>query len=146
VVVPRTSLHDRRAAESTKNGRPTDAAAPAAATPSGWACSGAAEATRDRQDRQRSHDEHHVEPQPAAQRQPGGGTVRVGVAGEQHGLEEHETGVPDRRSGAELRQQAFANHRLHEEQQAGAEEHCRVKSAIIWPIGAAQRAASAASP
>ena len=51
-----------------------------------------------------------------------GGAVRVEVAAEQDGLEEHHAGVPDARRPADERQQQFPDQRLDEEQQRGPDE------------------------
>ena len=66
-----------------------------------------------------SSDVHHdVSPNPEIL----GRAVRVGVADQQHGLEEDEAGVPDRRRPAEAGQQNPRDHRLHEEHEKGAHE------------------------
>jgi hypothetical protein len=46
----------------------------------------------------------------------------VGVPAEQGRLEEHHAGVPHGRRPAEQGQDHLAHHRLHDEQQAGADE------------------------
>ena len=48
--------------------------------------------------------------------------MRVGIARQQGGLEEHQRDRPDRRGAAELRQHHLGEHRLHREQQRGADE------------------------
>ena len=48
--------------------------------------------------------------------------MRIGIAEQQHGLEKAHAGVPHVRRAAEMRQHHLADHRLHQEQQAGADE------------------------
>jgi hypothetical protein len=48
--------------------------------------------------------------------------MRIGIAEQQHGLEKAHAGVPHIRRTAEMRQHHLADHRLHQEQQAGADE------------------------
>src|SRR2546427_10888780 len=51
--------------------------------------------------------------------------VGVRVTGEQHALEEHQAGGPDRRRAAEPRQDLLGDDRLNQEQQEGGEEDRR---------------------
>src|SRR2546422_5755432 len=53
------------------------------------------------------------------------GEVGVRVTGEQHALEEHQAGGPDRRRAAEPRQDLLGDDRLNQEQQEGGEEDRR---------------------
>src|SRR5437773_12478856 len=53
------------------------------------------------------------------------GEVGVRVTGEQHALEEHQAGRPDRRRAAEPRQDLHGDDRLNQEQQEGGEEDRR---------------------
>src|SRR5438067_6656997 len=59
-----------------------------------------------------------------AARQP----MRIGIAEQQHGLEKAHAGVPHARRTAEARQDHLADHRLYQEQQAGADEQRDRKS------------------
>jgi hypothetical protein len=65
--------------------------------------------------------------------QRAGEQVRVGVAGEQGGLEKHHGDRPDRRRPAEARQHHFREHRLHGEEEqrrdeeGGGEQRRRVR-------------------
>ena len=54
--------------------------------------------------------------------------MRIGIAEQQHGLEKAHAGVPHARRTAEARQDHLADHRLHQEQQAGADEQRRRES------------------
>jgi hypothetical protein len=49
----------------------------------------------------------------------------IGIAGKQHGLEEHHRHRPDRGRTAELRQHHFRKHRLDQEQQQRRQEQRR---------------------
>ncbi len=78
---------------------------------------------RQRQAEGRHHQQHHVHhhrQHPAARL---GQPVRIGVAEQQHGLEEHHRHRPDGRGAAKLRQHHAGEHRLHPEQQQSAEKH-----------------------
>ena len=50
--------------------------------------------------------------------------MRVAIAGQQDGLEEHQGGVPDRRRAAEQRQHHLGEQGLNPEQECGAHEQC----------------------
>src|SRR3989441_3372323 len=53
------------------------------------------------------------------------GEVGVRVTGEQHALEEHQAGRPNRRRAAKPRQDLLGDDRLNQEQQEGGEEDRR---------------------
>ena len=76
---------------------------------------------RQEQARDRHHDEVDDDRAPAGQ--ISGQRMRIGVAGEQHRLEEHHRDRPHRRRSAEPRQHHLGEHRLHGEQQRGREEN-----------------------
>ena len=74
---------------------------------------------RQRDERQQQHD--RLEPRRAPQ--VTGGEVRVDVPREEHGLEEHHRGRPDRLRAAEERQHHPRGHRLDQEDERRAGEH-----------------------
>ena len=62
--------------------------------------------------------------------------MRVAVAGEQHGLEEHHRDRPDAGRAAELRQHHLGEHRLNAEQQKGGKEDRRsIKTGSVAASG-----------
>ena len=71
----------------------------------------------------RDVDEQRVPPGRKARDQ-----MRVGIARQQGGLEEHQRNRPDRGGAAELRQHHLGEHRLHGEQQRRADEDGRDES------------------
>ncbi len=77
---------------------------------------------RERQE-QRGHRHHHeMHDDRALARQIAGQRMGVGIACQQHCLEEHHRDRPHRRRSAELRQHHLGEHRLHGEQERGREE------------------------
>ena len=76
----------------------------------------------DGEDNEWEQKEEQMQDNLAAQAEPAGARVSVGVTGEQHGLIEDKRRVPHRRRAAEQRQHHFGEHGLHDEQQGGADE------------------------
>ena len=69
--------------------------------------------------------------------------VRVEIAQQQRGLEEHHAGVPDRGRPAQQRQQHAGGERLHEEEQSGTQEDGRHVGTLhfssVWTRGGGRR-------
>src|SRR5207237_1902171 len=78
----------------------------------------------DRQGRERNDEQRHVQQRLAARPQPQR-DIGVGVAGEQHALEEDQAGGPDRGRAAEPGQDLLGDDRLHQEQQERRREDRR---------------------
>ena len=83
-----------------------------------------APAASDRQRQRKGRDDHerHMDDDRQAARQMTGQEVRIGIAGEQRGLEEHHGHRPHLRRAAEARQHHLGEQRLHRKQQGGREE------------------------
>jgi len=71
---------------------------------------------------QSREEEREMRPELRAWRKIPRHPMRRRVAREQHCLEEHHAGVPDRRRATELREDQLAHHWLHPEEQGGAPE------------------------
>ena len=84
-----------------------------------------APSARDVQRQQKARDGHHdqMDDDRRAARREARQQMRIGIAGEQRGLEEHHRHRPHRRGAAEPRQHHLGEHRLHREQQRGADEN-----------------------
>ena len=81
-----------------------------------------AEVEAQRQHGERQREQRDVQDGLARGAEPRAARVGVRVAGEERGLEEHHAGAPHRRGAAEERQDHLAGHRLHHEQEGGADE------------------------
>ena len=74
------------------------------------------------QDGERDGEQRQVQDRLPADAEPRRGGVGIGVAAEERGLEEHHARAPDGGRAAEERQDHLAHHRLHHEQERGADE------------------------
>ncbi len=101
---------------------------------------------RQRQKQSRRAHHHEMHDHRAAARQIAGQRVRVGVAGEQHGLEKHHRDRPHRGRAAEPRQHHLGEHRLHGEQQRRRQEDRRRINAQQLARIARRHAGSADAP
>ena len=69
-------------------------------------------------------EQREVQDRLPADAEPRRGGVRIGVAAEERGLEEHHARAPDGGRAPEERQDHLAHHRLHHEQERGTHEQC----------------------
>ena len=88
----------------------------------GLAAGQAARVHAEGQDGEGDGEQRQVQERLPADAEPRRRGVGIGVAAEERGLEEHHAGAPHRGRAAEERQDHLAHHRLHHEQERGADE------------------------